>query len=181
MEHERQRSGRNRSGTKRILASLEIPKRLALDTTVLVNYLRSGRSSALVRLEETAQLATTIINIFELYVGAYKSKDTRTNLTAVKGLRSTLQVLTLSEAAAEKAGKIMAGLESHGKPIEIRDLLIGSICLEQGYAILTDNVTHFERIPELQVIGERQLGAGKKQSTARDHDKYLYGDWARSS
>jgi len=163
MEDERRRGGRNYSGITRILASLEIPKKLALDTTVLVNYLRSGRSSALVELEERIQLATTIINIFELYVGAYKSKDIRTNLTAVKGLRSTLQLLNLTEAATERAGKIMAHLQTHGKPIEIRDLLIASICLEHGYAILTDNVAHFERIPELQVIGEKQLEGLKRR------------------
>ncbi len=158
MEDERRRSERFHEGTRRILASLEIPKRIAFDTTVLVNYLRHPRSETLLaRLEGKAELATTIINVFELYLGAYRSKDLRRNLIAVKGLRSTLRVLNLTDDSAEKAARIMAHLQSRGQQIEIRDLFIGSICLEQGYAVLTQNLEHFKRIPELQVMSEKEL------------------------
>ena len=32
------------------------------------------------------------------------------------------------------------------------DLLIGVAALEQGYAVLTENTRHFEKIPGLQVL-----------------------------
>ncbi len=51
----------------------------------------------------------------------------------------------------------MAQLQSRGQQIEIRDLFIGSICLEHGYAVLTQNLVHFKRIPELQVVSEKEL------------------------
>lgn len=140
------------------MVPLEIPKRIVLDTTVLVNHLRStGRTGIVTRLEEKARLATTIINMFELYHGAYKSKDVKRNLAAVKGLRSTLQVLSLTESSAEKAGKLLAHLESKGQPLDPRDLFIASICLEHGFAVLTDNTEHFRRIPELETVPEREL------------------------
>ncbi len=101
-------------------------------------------------------MATTMVNLFELYLGAYKSRDVRRSLTAVKGLLSTLPILPLTEGAAERAGRILAGLETKGKPIDARDLFVGAIALEEGFAVLTQNIEHFARIRDLQVITEKQ-------------------------
>lgn len=100
-----------------------------------------------------------MVNLFELYYGAYKSGDVKRNLTAVKGLRSTLQVLSLTEGSSEQAGRILARLEAKGEPLEARDLFVGAIALEEGYAVLTANVDHFRRIPELQVVSENELSS----------------------
>ncbi len=160
MEDERQGSGRVQEGAQGVLDQLEVPKRIVLDTTILVDHLRSRKKpSTLTRLEDKADLATTMINLFELYYGACKSGDVKRNLTAVKGLRSTLQLLSLTDGSAEQAGQILAQLEAKGKPLEARDLFVGAIALEEGYAILTANVEHFRRIPDLQVISERELTA----------------------
>ena len=108
-------------------------------------------------MEGLAELATTIINRFELYYGAYKARDVKRNLAAVKGVFTTLKVLVLSEAAAEQAGRILAQLEAKGRPVESRDLFVGAISLEEGYAVATHNLEHFERIPGLQVVDAGQL------------------------
>lgn len=97
------------------------------------------------------------MNRFELYYGAYKSREVKRNLTAVKGVFSTLRVFTLTDGAAEQAGKLLAQLEAKGKPVESRDLFVGAIALEEGYAVATDNIGHFERIPGLQVVDAKQL------------------------
>ncbi len=98
-----------------------------------------------------------MINLFELYRGAYKSRNTRRNLAGVKGLRSTLGILSLTEEATEHSGRILAQLESKGQAIDPRDLFVGVISLQEGFAVVTDNVEHFARIPNLQVVGERDL------------------------
>lgn len=97
------------------------------------------------------------MNRFELYYGAYKSREAKRNLTAVKGVFSTLRVFTLTDGAAEQAGKLLAQLEAKGKPVESRDLFVGAIALEEGYAVATDNISHFERIPGLQVVDPASL------------------------
>jgi tRNA(fMet)-specific endonuclease VapC len=143
-----------------------------LDTTVLVNHLRSAdRTTTITRLEGKTQLATTIINVFELYFGAYKSKDVKRNLAAVKGLRSTLQVLNLTESSAERAGKVLAGLEAKGQPLDPRDLFVAAICLEQGFAILTDNMDHFERVPDLETVPEKELSKALRRDLPVSLDK----------
>jgi len=103
------------------------------------------------------ELATTIVNLFELFLGAFKHRDARTNLTAVKGLSSTLRILSFAEEASELAAKILSGLEKAGRAIEIRDLFVGATALQEGYAVATENKEHFERITGLTILSEQEL------------------------
>src|SRR6267143_3951053 len=137
---------------------MEVPKRIVLDTTALVNHLRvREKPSTVTKLQGSAELATTQINIFELYFGAYKTRDVGLNLTSVKGLISTINILPFTDKAVESAGKTLAGLEKGGRGMEIRDLFIGSIALEEGYAVLTENKEHFKQISGLRVVTEREI------------------------
>jgi len=121
---------------------LEIPKRIVLDTTALVNHLRAkGGPSTVTRLEGRVELATTIVNLFELFLGAFKYREAKTNLTAVKGLSSTLRILSFTEEASELAAKMLSGLEKR-RGIEIRDLLVGTTALQEGNAVATENQIH---------------------------------------
>jgi len=85
------------------------------------------------------ELATTVVNPFELFLGAFKHREAKTNLTAVKGLSSTLKILSFTEEASELAAKILCGLEKAGRGIETRDLIVGATALEEGYAVATEN------------------------------------------
>lgn len=129
-----------------------------LDTSVIVEHLRGEESSQFIgKLQEQAQLATTIVNAFELYYGAYKSKRKANNLSAVKGFLSTLDVLSIDDASAEKSGEVLAKLETEGRTVDPRDLFIGCVAFENGYAVLTDNIEHFERIPDLVVLSPSEI------------------------
>jgi tRNA(fMet)-specific endonuclease VapC len=85
-------------------------------------------------------------------LGAFKSKDPSKNLASAKGFLSTIDVLELDDHSALRAGETMAKLESKGNMIDPRDLFSGCIALENGYAVLTGNRRHFERIPDLLVL-----------------------------
>ncbi len=133
---------------------MEAPKKLVLDTNVIIGILRGKEPDRYIlpRFESTSNIATTIINVYELYYGAFKSKDPSKNLAASKGFLSTIDVLELDDRSAERSGETMAKLESKGNMIDPRDLFSGCIALENGYAILTRNRKHFERIPDLVVL-----------------------------
>ncbi len=132
---------------------MEVPNQIVLDTSVIIAHLRKRQESRLVTmLQEKVELATTIVNAFELYYGAYKSKQLKANLSSVKGFLSTIQVLIMDEGSAEKSGEVLAKLESGGKAIDARDLFIGCTAVKNGFAVLTHNREHFERIPELLVL-----------------------------
>jgi len=137
---------------------MAIPKRLVLDTDVIIEHLRGRTGPSLItRLQEKFALATTLINSFELYYGAYKSKNSRTNVASVKGFLSTITSLEFDEPSAERSGQVLAQLESKGRTIDPRDLFIGCISLAHGYPLLTRNHRHLERIPELLVLTPSEL------------------------
>jgi len=129
-------------------------ERVCLDTDFLIDFLRSKKESVdFVKENESAkEFATTYINIFELYFGAFKSRDSNANIKAVEQIISRLNILNFSDDSARLAGKMLANLEKAGKLIDYRDLFIGSIALTNGFAIKTNNIKHFNRIRDLKVI-----------------------------
>ncbi|MDI6905619.1 MAG: type II toxin-antitoxin system VapC family toxin [Candidatus Bathyarchaeia archaeon] len=142
---------------------MEVTKRVILDSTILIGVLRNKREEAeLIReLEAETKLATTTINAFEVYYGAYKSKDVQRNLASVKGLLSTLELLTVDEGSAETAGQVLAELESEGQSIGVRDLFIGCVAVSNGFTVLTHNKQHFQRIPRLHVVTPSEIKSSK--------------------
>ncbi len=127
-----------------------VEDKICLDTDILVNFLRNKQEEAdyIAQHEQRVLLATTQLNLFELYYGAYKSKRME-NVLKLEELQYRLKILNLSKAAVKKAGELLALLERQGQPIEFRDLLIGCIAQTEGFCLKTNNKKHFERIPEL--------------------------------
>ena len=127
--------------------------KICLDTDFLINFLRNGKKEAeFVKENELKNnLATTYINAFELYYGAYKSSNKQENIKHLALLLARLELLNLSEESVKKVGEILAALEKEGKAIEFRDILIGTIALVNNFSIKTNNIKHFNRIKELKV------------------------------
>lgn len=126
-----------------------------IDTDILIDLLRNAKETVtfISKIEENeTPLSTTVINAFELYYGAHKSKQRKQNLRATRKLLNRLILLPLEPTSAETAGHIYAELEAKGQPIGLRDSLIGAITLSKGFRIATKNVKHFQKITGLIVI-----------------------------
>jgi tRNA(fMet)-specific endonuclease VapC len=124
---------------------------MVADSDVLIDFLR-GRApwSERIRLEiETGHLATTAINSFELSSGARSAADQET----VSRLLAALTVLGVSYEASERAARVRRALEAKGQGIGMADYLIAGVCLTNGGVLLTRNVDHFERVPDLKISG----------------------------
>jgi tRNA(fMet)-specific endonuclease VapC len=97
------------------------------------------------------QQFTTTITLGELLYGAAK----RGSATLVERVRAIVlraqAVLPFDEAAAEVYGPLRARLEREGRRIDEPDLRIASIALANGLVLVTGNVRHFARVPDLQV------------------------------
>ncbi len=126
-----------------------------IDTDILIDLLRNAKETVtfISKIEENeTPLSTTVINAFELYYGAHKSKQQKQNLRATRKLLNRLILLPLEPTSAETAGHIYAELEAKGQPIGLRDSLIGAITLSKGFRIATKNVKHLKKITGLTVI-----------------------------
>lgn len=129
--------------------------RVAIDTDILIDLLRNKTKvvNSLSEMETKGySLATTTINAFELFYGAYKSKKCEKNLASTKTLLKRLIILKMELASAQNAGRIYTELETEGQPIGLRDVIIGAIALTKGYSLATRNLEHFQKIKGLNLI-----------------------------
>jgi len=127
---------------------------VCLDTDFLVALLRGdadARERAEKMDEEEVRKATTPVNAFELFLGAYLSERRDANLTVTRELISNLELLEFDLRSCEKAGSIAAGLRSRGEPIGVRDSMIAGIASSFEETLLTRNIEHFSRVKDLKV------------------------------
>jgi tRNA(fMet)-specific endonuclease VapC len=124
------------------------------DTDVLSAVLKPRPELGLVRkLARTPaeHQFTTAINLAELIHGAAR----KGNVFLEKRIRDLVgqgvAILPFDQEAAERYGWLRARLESEGRRLADPDLQIASVALSRGLAVVTANVRHFGRIPDLQV------------------------------
>lgn len=126
-----------------------------VDTTFLVSLLRNdSRTLEKAReLDEEGGAATTVINVFEITYGVYRSmSDIAGRLEASERVQLNLDVFPLDYRSAAKAAEIAGTLDREGMSIDPFDALVAGIALENGAdCLVTRNVDHFERIHGLQV------------------------------
>jgi len=98
-----------------------------------------------------ADQATTTITLGELLYGAAKRGSGRLTLRVREVVSSATVILPFDSDAAEVYGPLRARLEREGRRIDEPDLRIASIALSRGLILVTGNVRHFARVPDLTV------------------------------
>ena len=125
---------------------------MVADSDLLIDFLRGkdpGR--ARIKLElATGGLATTAVNAFELLSGARSDGERE----KVSKLLAAMTILPFDEPAATEAANIRVQLETEGTGIGMGDYLIAGVCLEHRATLLTRNLTHFRRVPGLNIGGQ---------------------------
>lgn len=125
-----------------------------LDTDVIVNHLR-GKAKLKDKILEGG-VAISIITFAELLYGAYKSTDKEKSLAIVNGFISDLRVdiLGLNQEIIHAYAKIKILLETAGKRLDEFDLLIGATAHIYSLSLVTRNLRHFSRIPDLRIVSD---------------------------
>ena len=124
-----------------------------IDTSVLIGFLR-GHSPAVEFVKNALRRRTfaTVITVFELEAGVLPGSP---QAHAVRQLLEQFVILPLDEVAARRAGEVERSLRARGEVIGVADTLIAGIALSHQLAVATENVEHFERVPNLEVIPVR--------------------------
>ncbi|HEY7506556.1 MAG TPA: type II toxin-antitoxin system VapC family toxin [Nitrososphaera sp.] len=122
------------------------------DTDFLID-LKDRDAKAIKKIEDCGSkgeiVSTTAINVAEFYYGVYRARDKETALAQAHILLEPFDILSLTFASAKLYGELAEKLRS--KTIGQLDLLIASIVLVNKHTLLTRNVKHFQRVPELIV------------------------------
>jgi predicted nucleic acid-binding protein len=125
---------------------------VCLDTDLMVDYI-SQRPRAVAFVEAAVsggvRLATTVINVCELYRGSDQS--TQPGRQKVARLLDFLDVLELDMRAAVIYREHYLSLASSGEPIGDFDLLIACIAMAHGESLASGNYKHFSKVAGLRL------------------------------
>jgi len=125
------------------------------DTDAITNLLKKRPSSSFIhRLKEVEpeKQFITSITIAEIVYGAVKSDRPEHHLENLETiLLPMVTVLDFDVRAGYIAGYHRAKLEKLGTPLAWPDLQIAAIAITHHMTLVTGNIKHFSRIPELKV------------------------------
>lgn len=102
-------------------------------------------------LDREGRQGTTSVNAFELFYGAFKSAQRRSNLEETTSLLEGVDVLPFGLESSKLAGEILADLQVRGESIDFRDAMIAGIARTNNLTLVTRNKGHFARIKGLAV------------------------------
>lgn len=125
-----------------------------LDTDWVIDYLK-GVPRVVTRLQAAADegLAISVISLAELYEGVYGSGNAERHLKGLRQFLGCIQVIGLDEAICQTFGQYRHRLRQHGQLIDNFDLLIAATAVTYRLRLVTSNVRHYARVPELQLAG----------------------------
>ncbi len=123
-----------------------------LDTDTLI-YILKGNPSAERNLRRHYHdpMKICVITLMELYYGAYKSQRVTSNLSKIKTLENSMEVIPLGQEIVESFGKQKAKLERAGTPLDDFDLVLGCCALAHNLILVTNNIKHFKKMEGLKV------------------------------
>lgn len=123
-----------------------------LDTDTIIFLLRGHHSVAnRIRRVGDEHIVTTVINLAELYFGAFNSMHVEDNVSAIDEFRRATRILAFESSAAVIFGKLKAMLKRQGNLINDSDLFIAAVALSTESILVTNNIRHFDRIDGLNL------------------------------
>ncbi len=101
------------------------------------------------------ELSLSPVTVAELVHGIYRAKTPESGQCRrqyIEELVSLVPVHPITKQTGWLVGQIEGQEAAKGNVLPFSDLMIAAAAIEQGYAVLTGNVRHFQKIPGLIVV-----------------------------
>jgi tRNA(fMet)-specific endonuclease VapC len=128
---------------------------LIVDTNVFIAFERRGEPIALSTFGASDGVFVSAITVSELLMGVWRADGElrrRRRSSFVESLIAAIPILNFDAAIARVHAEIGFTLAKAGQPIGAHDLIIAATARFYGFAVLSNNVAEFSRVPGLQVI-----------------------------
>ena len=91
----------------------------------------------------------SVITYGELVYGARKSRHPEKNMATTKRIAELFPIVEINRGIIEVFGELKAKLENEGSRLEDMDLMIAAISMYMDFSLVSNNRSHFGRIPDL--------------------------------
>jgi predicted nucleic acid-binding protein len=101
------------------------------------------------------ELSLSPVTVAELVHGIYRARTPEVSQRRREYIDELVKLLPLHPITLQTGylvGQIEGQEAARGNTLPFNDLLIAVAAIEQGYAVLTENLRHFEKIPGVQVL-----------------------------
>jgi tRNA(fMet)-specific endonuclease VapC len=98
----------------------------------------------------TALVSASSLN-GEVFEGAFGDPDPVPRLTRIRGFLNRFDLVDLSDSVMEDFARVRTDLRRQGRLIPDLDLLIAATARHHDFTLLTRNLRHFDRIPDLSI------------------------------
>ena len=124
-----------------------------LDSDILIYFLKGDKDTIekIISLPKD-DLYITIINYTELLYGIYNSNKISQNKEKIVPFLENFETLPFDKQSSEIFARLKAKLKKQGKIIADMDLMIASIAIANHAVLFTNNLKHFNRIEELELL-----------------------------
>lgn len=123
---------------------------ILLDTNICIAHL-NGDDRVFRQIEEHRdEVGVSSLVVAELFYGFLKSVRVNENIPRLRQFLSTVRIIDFDLHCAEIHGEIKLALERIGKPTGAIDALIAAVAVRHDATLVTNNVRHFENVPELR-------------------------------
>ena len=132
---------------------------LILDSSVIIEAEREGQTveqllEQVKRSVGEVEIAICSVTVAELVHGVYRGSNGRIRQRRrafIDELKRHVPVHPVTDETGEVIGRISGEQAAKGIKIPFDNLAVGTSALEQGYAVATLNLRHFQMIPGLVV------------------------------
>ncbi len=126
----------------------------ALIDTDILSYYFKGYDTVVQNftryLQEYDRMNISIITYYEI-TGGLLSKDASKQLDVFESFANENMVLPMTKSSAKISSQIFAELRSTGNTVDDIDLLIAGVAIDNEMTLVTNNESHFARIPGLRI------------------------------
>ena len=128
---------------------------ILVDTDIWIDFFSGAEpgAQAVEALLTQRRAALSVITVFELFCGA----TTPGQVEQLERLISAVHPIALTHEAARRAAAFYVHLKRRGQLIGNQDLMLAATAMELGTAVVTRNLSHFERIDGLEILSPQQV------------------------
>ncbi|MBI4493148.1 MAG: type II toxin-antitoxin system VapC family toxin [Chloroflexi bacterium] len=112
---------------------------------------RQPRAVGTLRRLAPARIAISWVTVGEIYEGAFGSPSHQAHLAVFREFLRPFVLLGLNDPIMERFAEIRSLLRRRGEIISDFDIILGAVALHHDLTVLTFNLQHLRRIPELKL------------------------------